>query len=165
MRPLVYLIAALGHRGVYAVPEGGMPWKQGSDLRRFRELTAGCTVIMGRRTWESLPGTLPGRAPIVVTSTHLEDVRTAPSLEDALDVVKTATAWVIGGAQLWNEAIVDADGVFITRIDMSVESPMRWVPVLADYELDHQEEHDAGPRDQYAYTFESWFRRKNLHQI
>lgn len=105
--------------------EGDMPWHLPEDLARFQSLTRGHAVIMGRRTWESLPDRfrpLPGRVNIVVTSLpSLEGASVARSLADALhtaaELAPDATAWVIGGARLFEAAARVADVLEITEID------------------------------------------------
>ena len=114
--------------------EGEMPWSLPEDLARFQSLTRGHVVIMGRRTWESLPERfrpLPGRTNIVVTSLDaLDGAATAVSLTDALeltdalvesgDLSQDATRWIIGGARLFASAIEVADALEVTEIDLTV---------------------------------------------
>lgn len=109
--------------------DGGMPWHLPGDLAHFKELTDGATVIMGRRTWESLPPAfrpLPGRSNIVVTShSSIEDAMAADSLESALEMAATmddaADAWIIGGGTVYSAAMGIVDGLEVTQIDLEVE--------------------------------------------
>lgn len=119
--------AVIGHRGE-------MPWHLPEDLARFQALTMGHAVIMGRRTWESLPPKfrpLPGRTNIVVTSLGaLEGAATAGSLAGALeladalvasdDLREDATRWIIGGARLFAAAVEAADVLEVTEIELTV---------------------------------------------
>jgi len=108
--------------------DGGMPWHLPGDLKHFAELTRTATVIMGRRTWESLPDAyrpLPGRSNIVVTSrSSVEDAMAADSLDAALEMATTmddaADAWVIGGGTLYGAALGLVDGIEVTEIDLEV---------------------------------------------
>lgn len=108
---------------------GTMPWHLPADLAHFREATRGGAVIMGRRTWESLPPRfrpLPGRINVVVTSGEAPDgAHRATSLPRALDLVATLSpgtdAWVIGGARLFGEALAVAEELEVTEIDIEVE--------------------------------------------
>ncbi len=114
--------------------EGDMPWRLPEDLGRFRELTRGHAVIMGRRTWESLPERfrpLPGRTNIVVTSLDAIDgaaiagslagaLELADALEDSDELAQGATRWIIGGARMFQAAIEVADALEITEIDLAV---------------------------------------------
>ena len=111
--------------------DGGMPWHVPEDLAHFREKTVGAPVIMGRRTWESFPPRfrpLPDRRNIVVTSNPEwgdDGAERASSLDVALALAAGAPtpaplAWVIGGARLFAEAIVLADVLEVTELDLEV---------------------------------------------
>lgn len=114
--------------------DGSLPWHLPEDLQRFKELTMGSTVVMGRVTWESLPEKfrpLPGRRNIVVTrqpSYDAPDAEVASSLEQALESVD-GDLWVIGGASLYEQALAHADRVVRTRVHLQVEGDTR-APVL-----------------------------------
>lgn len=118
------LIWAEAHGGVIGA-EGGMPWHLPEDLARFKELTLGNPVVMGRRTWDSLPQRfrpLPGRENIVVTrseSWQAEGATRAASVVDAL--AGHERAWIIGGAEIFALAIDDADRLEVTEIDLYVD--------------------------------------------
>ncbi|WP_062312958.1 dihydrofolate reductase [Demequina rhizosphaerae] len=117
--------------------DGTMPWHLPEDLAHFQALTRGHAVIMGRRTWESLPPRfrpLPGRVNVVVTSGAVpEGAFRASSLDDALAIAaehaRDAERWVIGGAGLFAEALAHADALEITEIDAVVEGDT-WAPDL-----------------------------------
>lgn len=98
----------------------GIPWSVPEDLRWFRDLTLNCTVIMGRRTWESLPiAPLPQRTNIVVTSSPISEVETAESLRSAIEKSsQNAPVYVIGGKRLYEEAFIspDVSTVYLTRV-------------------------------------------------
>lgn len=104
--------------------DGGMPWHLPEDLAHFRKVTMGCPVIMGRKTWDSLPPRfrpLPGRANIVITRQgdwQAEGATRAASLPEALALCDgAARAWVIGGADIWAQALALADIAEVTEID------------------------------------------------
>ncbi|MGN6428339.1 MAG: dihydrofolate reductase [Leifsonia sp.] len=106
---------------------GTMPWHLPEDLRHFRELTDGDPVIMGRRTWESLPERfrpLPGRENVVVTRQAGFDAPGATvvhTLEDALAGRGDGTVWIMGGAELYRQTLAIADRVEVTEIDLDVD--------------------------------------------
>jgi dihydrofolate reductase len=107
--------------------DGGLPWHLPEDLKHFRTLTAGATVLMGRRTWESLPPRfrpLPGRRNVVLSSTQQEGVETFPDLGRALTTVPE-DGWVIGGAAVYRAALPFADRVVVTEIRESFEGDTR----------------------------------------
>ena len=114
---------------------GVMPWHLPEDLKHFRELTNGDPVVMGRRTWESLPERfrpLPGRTNVVVTRNTDFDAPGATvvhSLEAALSSADAGTVWVMGGAELYAQALPVADRVEVTEIDLAVAGDT-FAPVL-----------------------------------
>ena len=118
---LIYARAANGIIG----RDNKIPWHLPEDMAHFKQLTLGCPVVMGRKTWDSLPPRfrpLPGRTNIVVTRQpgwEAEGAQRAASLQDALAQCGAAgqTVWVIGGAQIYAEALPLADRVEVTEID------------------------------------------------
>lgn len=123
-------------RGGVIGADGGMPWHVPEDLAHFRAVTGSSGVIMGRRTWESLPPRfrpLPGRRNIVVTRSAQwsePGAERAASLEDALALAESETVWVIGGGQLYAEAIGRADLVELTRLDLDVDGDTHAPPLV-----------------------------------
>jgi dihydrofolate reductase len=103
--------------------DGTMPWHIPEDMKHFREITAGSAVLMGRRTWESLPPRfrpLPGRRNLVLSRTPQEGAETFPSLEKALADV-TGDLWVMGGSAVYAAALPFADRVEVTEIREAFE--------------------------------------------
>ena len=85
-----------------------IPWHYSADLKRFKRLTTGNTVIMGRKTWESLPiKPLPNRRNIVITRSSIEEIDCFQSIDDALQTCK-GDVWFIGGAGIYEEAMIKA---------------------------------------------------------
>jgi dihydrofolate reductase len=98
--------------------DGTLPWHLPEDMKHFRALTAGATVLMGRRTWESLPPRfrpLPGRRNLVLSRTPQDGVETFPDLAEALAAVD-GDVWVIGGAAVYAAALSFADRIEVTEI-------------------------------------------------
>jgi dihydrofolate reductase len=122
----VSLVAAVARGGVIG-RDNAIPWQLPEDARRFRALTMGHPVVMGRRTWESLPERfrpLPGRRNIVVTRNDgwsAAGAERAASLDDAFRLLaSTPQVFVIGGAELYAEALPRADELLVTEIDAEV---------------------------------------------
>lgn len=117
--PRVYLLVAVASNGIIGA-KGKLPWHLPEDLQHFKRLTMGHPVIMGRRTWESLKGPLPGRENIVVTRTpgyQAPGAAVATSLESALALCAgEPIAFVIGGSGLFAESLPAADGLVVTEI-------------------------------------------------
>ncbi len=115
------LIVALDEDNVIGL-DGRLPWRLPLELRRFRELTMGRTVIMGRRTWESLDGGLEGRANVVVSSALPGACR---SLREAWGVARWGLdpeAFVIGGASMYALAAAEVDRAYVTRVHTRVDT-------------------------------------------
>jgi len=126
--PRLALVAAIARNGVIGAGNA-LPWRLPEDLRRFRALTTGHAVIMGRRTFESIGRALPGRQNIVVTSRPLADagVETARTLADALArVAMPAPAFCIGGGELYRAALPLADRLYLTEIDREYDGDTRF---------------------------------------
>lgn len=121
--PQIGLIWAQAHGGVIGA-EGGMPWHVPEDLAHFKEITVTVPVVMGRKTWDSLPERfrpLPGRENIVITRQQgwqAEGARRAADLASALRGLEKV--WIIGGAEIFAQAIGDADRLEVTELDLSV---------------------------------------------
>jgi dihydrofolate reductase len=117
--PRIYLVAAVASNGIIGA-NGALPWRLPEDLKHFKRVTLGHPVIMGRRTWESLKGPLPGRDNIVVTRTagyEAPGAAVASSLEAALALcLGERVAFVIGGSRLFAESLPFAAGLVMTEI-------------------------------------------------
>ncbi len=127
--PRIYLVAAVAANGIIGA-KGQLPWRLPEDLKHFKQLTMGHPIIMGRRTWESLKGPLPGRDNIVVTRRPGYDApgaAIASSLEAALALCLGETVvFVIGGSQLFAESLPIAAGLVMTEIDRDFEGDTRF---------------------------------------
>jgi dihydrofolate reductase len=125
--PEISLILARADNGV--IGEGGsIPWHVPADLRRFKQVTMGQPMIMGRKTFDSLPGLLPGRRHIVITRDAAWDedgAEVAHSAEEALSLANAPHLWVIGGAQVYNLFLPRADRIELTEIHLSPEGDTR----------------------------------------
>jgi dihydrofolate reductase len=127
MATRLHLIYARAANGVIGV-NNTLPWHLPEDLAHFKRHTLGCPVIMGRKTWDSLPPKfrpLPGRLNLVVTRQsdwQAQGAQPAASLQDALAHCGDALdAWVIGGAQIYAQALALAHSVVVTEIDVQVQ--------------------------------------------
>lgn len=117
----ITILAAVARNGVIGV-DGGLPWHLSDDLRRFKARTLGHVLVMGRRTYESIGRPLPGRTTIVVTRQPLweaEGVVTAGSVRDALARAAEldGEVFVVGGAQVYAEALRVTDRLELTLVD------------------------------------------------
>jgi dihydrofolate reductase len=164
----INLIWAEAHDHVIGL-NGKMPWHLPEDLAHFKRTTLGCPVIMGRKTWESLPPRfrpLPGRLNIVISRQNDFfagqvgiGLQQAPSLQAALDMASQQTGvsnvWVIGGAQIYAQALPLASKVVVTPIDAKFEGDA-FAPTLDSHWIEKtREAHTAANGLRYAFvTFE-----------
>jgi dihydrofolate reductase len=155
------LIVAVAENGVIG-REGKMPWRLGSDLRRFRKLTMGRPLIMGRKTFDSIGKPLDGRDSVVVTRNPpahpgADTLFFVPSLEAALALAKeraaargVSEAFVIGGAGIFALALPLASRIYLTRVCASPDGDTRWdAPLGRDWREVSREPRAAGERDEF----------------
>jgi len=125
----LYLAAAVAANGIIGAG-GKLPWHIPEELKHFKRLTMGHPIIMGRRTWESLKGPLPGRENIVVTRNadyEAPGAAVATSLEAALALCAgESLVFVIGGTQLFEESLPIADGLVLTEIQRDYAGDTRF---------------------------------------
>lgn len=161
----ISIIAAIATNGVIG-RNGQLPWRLSKDLQRFKKLTMGHTIIMGRRTWESIGRPLPGRKTVVVTRQHdyaidFENVQIAASLEDALQLAEVACeeeAFIVGGAELYREALPQADRFYFTEVAADVKGDTYFPLNFDTFEWDEWESleteaHDADSENDFACIF------------
>lgn len=145
--------------------EGGIPWHLKEDLRHFKEITMGHPVIMGRKTWESLPRRpLPGRRNIVITrnpSYCAEGARTASSLECAIASCEPSEIPVIiGGAHIYEAALPFCTRLFVTAVELETPDADTFFPALPDSEWTLSENGERIVSENgIAYRFQTYIRK------
>ncbi len=143
--------------------DGGMPWHLPTDLRRFREITTGATVVMGRRTYASIPERfrpLPGRRNVVLSTDPAYDpgpgAEVAPSLEAALERCGRR-CFVIGGGQVYDQALAHADRLYVTDVDAEPEGDA-FFPALDPAGWRCVEESEPAAENGHAFVFRTYDR-------
>lgn len=135
---------------------GKLPWegKMPADVRFFRAMTLGKTVIMGRNTYESIGRALPKRQNIVLSRTPFEapGIAVVSNLEDAY-ALATNEIMVIGGGQVYREALETADIVYATEINVEVEGDTTFPVLGPEWVETFREDHPADAENEYAYSF------------
>lgn len=143
-----------------------IPWRLAADLKRFRELTLGHHLIIGRRTFDSIGRPLPGRRMIVLTrrkDAHFAECQTAGSLSEALHIAREAgetEAFIGGGADIYRLALPLADRLYLTRVDSTNPADTffpfwdssEWVEAAQSF-------HTADERNEFEMTFHLYERR------
>lgn len=144
-----------------------MLWHMPFDLKRFKDLTTGHAVIMGRKTFESLPkGALPNRKNIILTTfpeAVFIDSFACESLHNALTLCdKEDEVFMIGGAMVYQQALSIADKMYITRVHHTFEDADTFFPEVNynEWEITEQQEFPADEKHAYPYTFYTYIRKK-----
>ena len=141
------IVAAVGRNGVIGA-KGGLPWRIPEDMARFKTLTMGSTLVMGRATYESIGRPLPGRSTIVLTRDPdwaADGVLTADSLDSALILAKRlgADVAIAGGAEVYRSALGSADRMELTEVDAEPDGDT-WFPEV-DWSQWHEVARDPHP--------------------
>ncbi len=171
----IAIYVAIAENGVIG-REGGLPWRLSSDLKRFKAQTMGKPIVMGRKTWESFPKQpLPGRLNIVVTrdkTYRAEGAETVSSLDDAISLARTRARCmagadeicVIGGGQIYAQALPLADRLHVTHVLAKVDGDTVFPPIDPEiWYLAGAEDFPAGEKDTHATRYAVYERRTAVH--
>ncbi len=151
------LVAMDERRGIGK--DGRLPWHLSADLKRFKGLTMGHHLIMGRKTYESIGRPLPGRTMIVITRNpeyHPEGCQVAHSLAEALDMAQErgeSEAFVIGGGQIFAQALPHADRLYLTLVHTVTEADTLFPALEQDLWIEEESSyHPADEKNQFPFT-------------
>nr|AIA16801.1 Dihydrofolate reductase [uncultured bacterium] len=153
----IYLIAAMASNRVIG-RENRLPWRLPEDLKRFKELTMGHPVVMGRKTYESIGRLLPGRENIILSRDPGFVVEGATMVRSYDELVSAERArgrelFVIGGAQIYSRALQDADRIYLTEIDAEIEGDAYFPEVPPSFRPVASEERAGDPAFRFV-TYE-----------
>lgn len=162
-KPVVSIIVAAAENGVIG-RDNDMPWRLSTDLKRFKALTLGKPVIMGRRTWESIGRPLPGRPNIVVTrdaNFQAEGVHIVGSLEEGIalgrklaEELGAGEVCIIGGGKIYAQALPLADRVHLTRVLAAIDGDTHFPEIKPDaWRLVSSEDVPAGDKDSHPTRY------------
>ena len=158
--PEILLVAAVAENGTIGL-DGGLPWHIPADLKRFKALTMGKPMVMGRRTFESLPGLLPGRRHIVLTrdaTYQAAGAEIAASLDDAFALADAPEIAVIGGGQIYTAALPRATRLELTEVHAQIEGDTHFPAIGDGWSETFRERHDGGG-DRPAFSFVTLIRK------
>ena len=130
----IILIAAIDRNRAIG-KNGALPWRLPADLQRFKALTLGQTVLMGRKTFDSIGRALPGRRNFVMTrdaSWRAPGVEVFPDFATAQQACTSNELWVIGGGEIYMQTLAHAHRLEITHVDLAVDMADAWFPVIDD---------------------------------
>lgn len=162
-RPALHLIAALSRNRCIG-RDNALPWRLPDDLKRFKALTMGAPILMGRKTWESLGRPLPGRLNLVLSrdpAWSAEGAVRVDSIDDALARCDGAPAmWVIGGGQIYAQALPLAVQLHLTEVHADVDGDTWFPPVDPQlWQASWREPHAADERHALPFDFVTYERR------
>jgi dihydrofolate reductase len=165
---IVSLIAAMSENRVIG-HAGALPWRLPLDMRHFKNLTTGRTVIMGRKTFDTLPAALPNRRNIVMTrdgSYRPAGAEVVPSLDAALQrAAGDDEVFVAGGGEVYRLALPRADRLYLTVVHVSVEGDTHFPPFDdRQWRLVRDERHEADARHAHAFSFRTYERNAPLNE-
>lgn len=147
--------------------DGSLPWRLPDDMRRFKQLTMGHPVIMGRKTWDTMDAPLMGRRNIVVTRNRelqIEGADVVHGLDEALRLVENGDeVFVAGGEQIYAAALPGANRLYLTVVHATVDGDVRF-PSFApeDWVLHEALRHERDERHAHAFTFYTYHRRRSF---
>jgi dihydrofolate reductase len=160
---MISIIVATDKNGAIG-KDNALLWHLPNDLKRFKVITSGHPVIMGRRTYESIGKPLPNRRNVIISNNKnykADGCEVVHSLKEAIELCKGSDIYIIGGGTIYKEAMYIADKLYLTLVDVELEADT----YLENFHLDqwiveHSEEHLADEKHQYNYQFIDYLRRQ-----
>ena len=163
------MVVAVADNGIIGA-EGAMPWRLSTDLRRFKALTMGGVMVMGRRTFDAIGRPLPGRRTVVVTRDRTwrqEGVDVAHDIAAALDLACDLAAQmngrvhIVGGGQIYAASLDRVDEAHVTHVHARPNGDTMFAPLdPREWVETHREDVPAGPQDTVATTYAVYRRRR-----
>ncbi len=163
---MITLIVAIGKNNELG-KENDLVWHLPNDFKRFKKLTTGHHIIMGRKTFESFPKPLPNRVHVVITRNEKykrEGTIIVHSMKEALQIAKNDTQpFIIGGGEIYSLGIPIADKIELTRVHGSFDADTFFPEIqINEWELIKEEHHDIDEHHKYAYTYLTYL-KKNIN--
>ena len=159
---MITIIAALGKNNEIGL-NNDLLWRLPKDLKRFKALTTGNTIIMGRKTYESIGRPLPNRKNIVITRNKTYQAKgclVVNSLDEALEQCKSQECFIIGGASIYKEAFPIATKMELTLVDFEGEADTFFPTINFDnWTLNQKESHKADDKNAYDFQFNTYIRK------
>jgi dihydrofolate reductase len=163
--PKLALIVAASENNVIG-RDNDLPWRLSADLKKFKSLTMGHSIIMGRKTFESIGRLLPGRETVIITRNEnyaFEGAAVVHSVEQALEACAgQARVFLIGGAEIYRLAMPQVDEIYLTRVHAEVEGDT-YLPKVdwAEFDLIESESFEANEKNDHRFSLQH-YRRKSI---
>ena len=159
---MISIIVAVAHNGVIG-GKNAMPWHISEDLKRFKAITSGHPVVMGRKTFESLGKPLPNRRNVIITRNHdyrVPGAETAASLEEALSLfAPSEDVFIIGGGEIYRQALPFADRMYITWVLADIDGDTTFPEFdPCDWKATFSERHEHGEKFPLPFEFVNYER-------
>ena len=157
---LISIIVAVSKNGVIG-KDNQLIWRLPDDLKRFKKLTTGHPIIMGRKTYESIGRLLPGRKNIIITRSpdyKLDGAEIYHSIEAAIASCNDEKIFIIGGAEIFKQTLPLISEVYRTVIQHSFEADAFFPEISAEFKMTWEECHSADEKNKYAFCFQKWER-------
>jgi dihydrofolate reductase len=160
---MITLIAAAAENNALG-KDNDLLWHLPEDFKRFKQITSGHYIIMGRKTFESFPKPLPNRTHIIITRQEeylVEGCLVVHSLEEALEIApQNEEVFIIGGAQIYEQALPFADKIDLTRVHIELDADAFFPEFnTSEWNLVFSEKHFKDEKHQYDFTFETYLKK------
>lgn len=156
------MIAAVSKNGIIG-RDGDMPWRLSTDLKRFKKVTMGCPIIIGRKTFQTFGSPLPGRQNLVISRSPFEadGITNTHSLEDAIKIASDTAhkdgkgeIFIAGGGQIYELGLLLADRLYITHIDAEIDGDTKFPKIDSEtWNIFYEEDVPTGEKDNYATRY------------
>ncbi len=161
---MVSIIVATDNKGGIG-KDNQLLWHLPNDLKRFKFLTNNHTIVMGRKTFESIGRALPNRKNVIVSRNIdliIENCEVYHSLESAMNAHALEDVFIIGGAEIYKQALTLADKIYLTKVDTELEADAYFPSINeAEWELVKFEKQEKDEKHLYEYAYLDYVRRKN----
>ena len=158
----VSIIVAAAENGIIG-KDGDMPWRLSADLKNFKRITMGSTIIMGRKTWDSIQRLLPGRSTVIITRRtdfKVEGAIVVGSIEAALSATEDESPFVVGGAEIYRLAMPFVSRIYLTRIHAEIEGDTVMPEIdFSTWNRLESVSHRADEKNSHDYSFEIYEKR------
>ena len=160
---MITIIAAAGENNSLG-KDNDLVWHLPDDFKRFKELTSGNHILMGRKTFETFPKPLPNRKHLIITR---QDNYSVPencfvfdAIQSAIDFTDNQDIWIIGGGEIYKQSMEIADRIELTRVHSEFEADTFFPEIGEEWELVSEEYHPSDERHKYDFTYLTYDRRK-----
>ena len=165
---MIILVAAIAKNWAIG-KNNSMLWHLPNDFKHFKNVTSGNLILMGRKTFESLPGVLPNRKHLIITKQNNyavpEQCETYPTITSAIEKYKDQTIYIIGGGEIYKQTLPIADQMEITLVDEDFEDADAFFPEFNwnDWEITAKTEYTKDEKHKFNYTFLSLSKNTNTN--